>query len=90
MKHLTIPEPIRSQYQSAAAYVWNYIAGDCPDAENYSVRTIVEIVRDAGRIGGAQRMGCRNLTPEFAAWIKENEYNQAYRRDMDRAVREVI
>lgn len=89
MKHLIIPEPLRAQYKSAAAYVWNYIAGDCPEAERYSVRTIVEIVRDANRISDAHRMGCRS-TAEFQAWIKEHEYDQAYRRDMDRAVREVI
>ncbi len=90
MKHLMVPEPFRSQYKQAAAFVWNYIAGDCPGAENYSTTTIVEIIRDAGRIGEAEKMGCRGLTPEFQRWIKEHQYDQQYRRDMDRAVKEVI
>jgi hypothetical protein len=90
MKQLKIPDDFRKQYQNAATFVWNYIAGDCPEAETYSIRTIIEIVRDANRILEARRMGCRGLTDEFVKWLEENEYNPQFDRDMNLAVKESI
>ena len=89
VKHQVMPEAIRSDYKHAAAYVWNYVGGDCPEAESYSTRAIVEIIRDANRISGAARTGCY-VSAEFKEWIKEHEYDPEFSQDMDRAVREVI
>jgi hypothetical protein len=88
MKHLMMPEDIRREYKRAASFVYNYIGADL-EAFNLSTNAWVECIRDAGRIGGADRMGFE-LTAAFKIWIKENEYNQAFRRDMNKAVREIL
>ena len=89
MKHLKMPDNIRKEYTAAAGFVWNYIAGDCPEAEGYSTRTIVEIIRDANRIRTADQMGAR-MSKEFQVWIEEHEYDPAYGRDMNAAVKDAV
>lgn len=71
----------------------------------YTKRCVIEIVRDANRIKSMaeQRLGeeryyaenyrrhkIDNELAEFVEWIKVNEYNPQYRRDMDKAVAESL
>jgi hypothetical protein len=92
VKHLLIPPELRSLYKDAAATVWSAIAGDCPEVERYSTKAIVEIIRDANHI---RTLGCQGgyrverMKP-LVAWLVDHEYDPQYRRDMERAVREII
>ena len=68
------------------------IAGDCPEVETYSIKAIVEIVRDANHI---RTLGCQGgyrveELKTLVAWLKDHEYDPAYSRDMNAAVKEAI
>jgi hypothetical protein len=94
IKQLPIPEQFRIEFKSAAYAVYAMIGQDVPEIEDgrkYSKTAVVELVRDANRL----RMEVverrdRGYSPQFAEWIRTNEYNQQYRADMNRAVREVL
>jgi hypothetical protein len=95
VKQLLIPAEHRDLYKRLAYCVYNMIASDVPEIEDerkYSKRAVVEIIRDANRISDRQWVARWWGEQERASqrWIKEHEYDQAYRRDMDRAVREVL
>lgn len=93
MKHLTIPEEVRPLLKRAFYVTYDAVAGDCPEVENYSRKALSEIILDQVRmfVGGAGNM---NFKPEDRAkldsWMKVNFISDEYRRDLNRAVREVI
>jgi membrane-anchored protein YejM (alkaline phosphatase superfamily) len=93
IKQLPIPEPFRKEYKSAAYAVYAMIGQDVPEIEDgrkYSKTAVVELVRDANRLRMEVEREERGYSPQFREWIKTNEYNQQYRADMNRAVREVL
>lgn len=91
MRHLVIPDDVRPLFKRAAYAIYDAVCADCPEVEIYPTETVVEIVVDGGQLRTLGLDGLREGERQYLrAWLEEHEYDEAYERDMKRAVREAI
>jgi hypothetical protein len=88
MTQLPIPDQFADLYRRAAAHTYQYIGDDVESlpGPRLSRKDWIEIIRDANYISSYVKSHPKQFTPEFTAWLVENEYNQQFKDAMDKAV----